>query len=150
MIKHFRLHGEQHVADIGLIHAGKLIFSLEDSSLTESLNKDMLLEIRAMLRQLINKSLPFYTLEQIINFERERMDGSHSEYAWAGHALFLRLSQQRGEEFEDGKWWVSGVEALDELDIYQLAIGTAYKEKNFVDMLTEEQKKEAEKLLHIN
>ncbi len=128
----FRLHGQQHVLDFGLLNSGQLHFISEDAALSESLNKDSILEARVMVRQLLEKSAPYYVLGQIISYEREWLGGSRSEYAWAGHLLFEKLSNK----------WTLGIEKMDKDEIYSLASQFAQGNKNFTDMLTVEQVKE--------
>lgn len=130
-MNHFRLHGQQHVIDFRLINTGRLIFLLEASSLTESLNKDSLLEARVLLRQLLDKSLPYYALAQVIGYEREWSGGSRSEYAWAGHILFHQLPRAAGLTREDGVFWVSGLEKLSEEYLQHIASRCIENSPNF-------------------
>lgn len=129
----FRLHGQQHVLDFGLLNSGRLHFILEDAALSESLNKDSILEARVMVHQLLEKSAPYYVLSQIISYEREWLVGSRSEYTWAGHLLFEKLSDK----------WTLGIEKMDKDEIYCLASQFAHNNKNFIDMVTPGQLQEA-------
>lgn len=129
LVEHFRLHGEQHVADFRLAEAGKLAFPPAGAGLTEELSRDMLLEARVMLRQMIARSLPFYTMGQVISFAREWMSGFRSEYAWAGYTLFQGFG-------EDGSEWFSRAEDMDSEDICRLAVRLAHRRPFFADLLT--------------
>ncbi len=135
LMEHFRLHGAQHVTDFWLIKMNKLLFTLDNPGMTESLNQAAWLEARVLIRQLLNRSLHYYTLAVIINFEREWMGGLRSEYAWAGHILFHGLSRVSGLESHGESFWCSGVENLCEDEICKLAADYAHKEINFMDML---------------
>ncbi|HPN56209.1 MAG TPA: hypothetical protein PLD92_05140 [Candidatus Omnitrophota bacterium] len=135
LMEHFRRHGEQHVADFNLINTGTLKFSLEDPALTEDLNKDSLLEARVLLQQLLRGSLPYYTLGQIILFEREWLTGSRSEYAWAGHVLFDGLPRGVANGLDNREFWVTGIEDVAEEVICRLALGFARRNRNFTDLL---------------
>ncbi|HQO59119.1 MAG TPA: hypothetical protein PLT76_10450 [Candidatus Omnitrophota bacterium] len=132
LTNHFRLHGQQHVADFNLINSNQLTFDVQDINGSKALVKDAILEARVMVRQLLEKSLPYYVLAQILVFQKEWMDGRRSEYALAGNLLFTKL-------FKSESQWVRKVEELSQDELCQSALLFAYSEKNFKDMLTEEQ-----------
>ncbi len=137
LVKHLHLHGEQNVANFRLRIPGHVTFDIQGVDGPASLAKDAILEARVMIRQLLEKSLPYYTLEQIINFQREWLNGSRSEYALAGNLLFSGLLRKTGNE--DNSLWAQGVEKFNENQLYQFAVSFAYRNKNFIDMLTKEQ-----------
>ena len=138
----FRLHGGQHVLDFKLINSKVLNFVLENPELSEPLNKDSVLEARVMVRQLLEKFLPYNVLSQIITYQREWMDGSRSEYAWAGHLIFEGFLKKLGGGLDKGMPWTAGVEKLTEEEIYRIALRFAYNNRNYMDMLSIAQLKE--------
>ncbi len=120
----FELHGLQHLADFRLINSGRLHFASASPGLKGLLNKDALLEARVIVRQLLECTLPYYVLSQVIGFQMEWLQGSRSEYAWAGHILFVGLSKK----------WSLGIDALSEDEIGVLAYKFAKNNRNFKDM----------------
>lgn len=146
LISLFQLHGQQHVSDFKSLESKDLFFVSEDPTLTESLNRDSLLEARVMVRQLLEKRLPYYVLSQILNYQREWMQGSLSEYDWAGHIIFEGFTNKLGPNFTKKMPWANGVESLSEEEIYRIALAFAYNNMNFMDMLTLEQLDEAKSL----
>ncbi len=124
LIDLFRRHGRQHVADFELFNSGRLHFTSASPGLKGTLNKDALLEARVIVRQLLERSLPYYVLGQVITYQMEWLQGSRSEYAWAGHILFEGLSKN----------WALGIEKISEREICALAYEFANR-KNFIDML---------------
>ncbi|MEI7998897.1 MAG: hypothetical protein WCH62_05270 [Candidatus Omnitrophota bacterium] len=151
LMDHFRLHGRQHVVDFNLLNSGGVYFISEDLDLKDPISKDSILEARVMLRQLLDKSLPYYVLSQILTFQREWMMGSRSEYAWAGHVLFSKLAKEANkDEVIKGKLqnvsditkaikeeavWTLGMDQLSAEDFHRLAFACASHNFNFADMV---------------
>ena len=123
LIKHFRLHGEQHIVDFYLLNSHKLKLSSSNK-----LKKDVLLEARVMVRQLLDGSLPFYTLSLIIIFQREWMAGSRSEYALAGHILFDGFVKEMISNTKNE------IQKFSEDEIYRSARKYAGNNKNFFNI----------------
>ncbi|MBF0384809.1 MAG: DUF89 family protein [Candidatus Omnitrophica bacterium] len=169
MVAHYRLHAEQHIVDFAALKTGTLKLTLDDKRYSEQLQKDALLEARVIIRQLLDKSLPYQTLQQLSLARLMRINGEINEYSIAADILYFPLSEaamkdpkistkirtinadtakEFPEVFEDdlkGQGiWRDGIEKLDANEIQRMALIFAYENPNFNDMLTPEQKSETE------
>lgn len=102
VMEYYQRHGEQHLADRKAVKEGRLKFSNTFPEFSDETNQSAHMELRALLRQMIDGVLPYQALMDFTNYYILAAEyGDHSEYGLAGRIGYPVLNQTLEEFFLD-------------------------------------------------